>query len=273
MTTGRVGGLRGRGMPQTRRAQHGQQRIGLGLDVMPAGRPQCRHHLDCGSASPHVWATAPAPTRSRRPSPTDPRKLRPLPGSIRAVWISVAGPDGSAPRWRSDARGPTASPHPPGRCPRRSTGDDRDPTGRSPRAHEHRRRPTSRRTWSTAPGTAPRTTVDREYPATGRPQRRHPRAAVGLDPDDHPPATSSDGRSAQSAGERCATSARNRVMPSSPSGNRGPRQPPTGLVLPLEVVVILGPVVPDEQHPQQLLCSPDTDTAPGVSAAPDRPNP
>ena len=33
----------------------------------------------------------------------------------------------------------------------------------------------------------------------------------------------------------------------------GPRQPPTVPVLDLDVVVILGPVVSDEQHPQQLL--------------------
>ena len=55
-------------------------------------------------------------------------------------------------------------------------------------------------------------------------------------------------------------------MPSKPSGSRAFASRRPGLVLELEVVVILGPVVPDEQqHPQQLLQrSPDTrDTAPG----------
>ena len=57
--------------------------------------------------------------------------------------------------------------------------------------------------------------------------------------------------------EACsATSACSRVMPSNPSGQAGLGQPPPGLVLDLDVVVVFGPVVPDEQHhPQQLLRS------------------
>ena len=55
---GRVGGLRGRGLPQAGWPQHRQQRIGLGLDVMPAGRPQRGHHLTAGQPS--------NPSRGRR---------------------------------------------------------------------------------------------------------------------------------------------------------------------------------------------------------------
>ena len=145
---GRVGGLGGRGLTQTRRPQHRQQRDPPWPRRDADGRPATRTRPGCGSASPPAPATAPGPTAATRPSPTNPRTPRPRPGSTPAAWISVAAPDGSAPRSRSDAPGPPASPHPPGRCPRRSAGDDHDPTGRSPPGREHHRRRTWRPRWS-----------------------------------------------------------------------------------------------------------------------------
>ena len=53
-------------------------------------------------------------------------------------------------------------------------------------------------------------------------------------------------------------------MPSNPSGNRALRQPPAGLVLELDVVVVFSPIVSDEQHRSNSFVPPDKPTtAPG----------
>ena len=90
--------------------------------------------------------------------------------------------------------------------------------------------------------------VDREHPVTGRPQRRHPRAAVGLDPDHHPARDLLAGQ----VGPIRRGVLRDQRMESGDAlqslRQAGLRQPPARLVLQLEVVMILGPVVPDEQQ-------------------------
>ena len=96
--------------------------------------------------------------------------------------------------------------------------------------------------------------VDREHLITGRPQRRHPRAAVGLDPDDHP---ARDLLRRQIRPVRRGVLRDQRMQPGDALQTLrqpGLRQSPAGFVLDFDVVVVFGPVVPDEhQHPQQLL--------------------
>ncbi len=104
--------------------------------------------------------------------------------------------------------------------------------------------------------------VDREHLITGRPQRRHPRAAVGLDPDDHP---AGDLLRRQLRPVRRGVLGDQRMQPGDALQTLrqpGLRQSPTGLVLNLDVVVILGPVVPDEQQHRSnsFNASPDTRT-------------
>ena len=86
--------------------------------------------------------------------------------------------------------------------------------------------------------------VDREHLIPGRPQRRHPRAAVGLEPDEHP---SGDLLTWQIGPGRRGMLGDQRMQPGDAIQTfrqAGLRQPPTGFVLNLNVVVIFGPVVP-----------------------------
>ena len=101
--------------------------------------------------------------------------------------------------------------------------------------------------------------VDREHLITRRDQRGHPRAALGLDPDLHPPAASARrGRPTRPASPPRSTHAAG-SCPSSPSGNRA-HQPLAVLVDDLDVVMVLGPVITHEQHPHPPLTA-DTDCA------------
>ena len=86
--------------------------------------------------------------------------------------------------------------------------------------------------------------VDREHRVPGRDQRLHPRTPVGLDPDHH---------LATSSVVLAELLADHRVQPGDPRhalGQPGLGQPAPGGVHHLHVVVVLGPVIPDEQQPQ-----------------------
>jgi hypothetical protein len=95
--------------------------------------------------------------------------------------------------------------------------------------------------------------IDREHLVPGGPQRRHPRTAVSLDPDDHP-RRYFPGRQLRPA--RGSMLGDERVQPGDalqPFRQPGPCQPPPVLVLELHIMVVLSPVISDKQHPQQLL--------------------
>ena len=86
--------------------------------------------------------------------------------------------------------------------------------------------------------------VDREHPVAGRDQRRDPRATVGLDPDQHLPGPASS----SAVGElRRSARAAGRSRPRPPGSRALPSRRPV-VVLHLHVVVVLGPVIADEQH-------------------------
>jgi hypothetical protein len=95
--------------------------------------------------------------------------------------------------------------------------------------------------------------IDRGHLVPGGLQRRHPRTAVSLDPDDHP-RRYFPGRQPRPA--RGSILGDERVQPGDalqPFRQPGPGQPPATLILELHIVVVLSPVVSDKQHPQQLL--------------------
>jgi hypothetical protein len=84
--------------------------------------------------------------------------------------------------------------------------------------------------------------VDRIHPVARGAQRLHPRTPIGLDPDHH----------LDRAGIRIDVFADHRVQPGYPGDSlRQLRltQPPAHLVLQLDVVVLLGPIVAEEQQP------------------------
>ena len=256
---GGVGGVGGRRLPQRRGPQHRQQGICLGLDVMPARGPQRRHHLAAGQPR--------RPRRRRRPPQQQQRVLRrqilerldggrevfaqhgsqsqyltgPLPdrGLVRPRQqlhrIDQVGVAGDLPVMvtiEPDDLGQHVS----------ITGIALGTRGGVP---------------FPVPGRRQR--VDREHPVAGPAERRHPWAAVGLDPDDH---LTGDLLGRQIGPGRRGVLGDQRMPPGDALQSlrqAGLGQPPPGLVLDLDVVVVFGPVVPDEQqHPQQLLqCSPD----------------
>jgi hypothetical protein len=84
--------------------------------------------------------------------------------------------------------------------------------------------------------------VDRPHLVAGRQQRPHPRAPVGLDAD----------YDLLRLGVLVLVLGEQLVQPGDPGDpllKLGLGQPSSRLVLDLHVVVVLGPVVPDEQHP------------------------
>jgi len=83
--------------------------------------------------------------------------------------------------------------------------------------------------------------IDRIDLIPRRDQRLHPRAAVGLDTDHHVCGI-------LIIAEVLADQRMQSGDPGDPFRQRGPTQPPACLVLHLDVVVVLGPVVSDEQH-------------------------
>ena len=85
--------------------------------------------------------------------------------------------------------------------------------------------------------------VHREHPIPGRDQRGHPRAAVGLDTDHHLPGPGRVVRVSEPADQLVQPGQALHTL-------RQPRrgQPPPRLALHLHIMVILSPVVPDEQH-------------------------
>jgi hypothetical protein len=96
--------------------------------------------------------------------------------------------------------------------------------------------------------------VDREHPIPGRDQRSDPRAAVGLDPHHHPPGRQHPGLGIHSV--VVEVFADHLVQPGHPGhalGQPRPTQPLAVAVEDLDVVVVLGPVVTDEQHLHCLL--------------------
>jgi hypothetical protein len=96
--------------------------------------------------------------------------------------------------------------------------------------------------------------VDREHPIPGRDQRSDPRAAVGLDPHHHPPGRQHPGLGIHRV--VVEVFADHLVQPGHPGhalGQPRPTQPLPVAVEDLDVVVVLGPVVTDEQHLHCLL--------------------
>ena len=97
--------------------------------------------------------------------------------------------------------------------------------------------------------------VDREHLIPGRDQRGHPRAAVGLDPDHHPPRRQHPGLGIHRSSV-VEVLGDHLVQPGHPGhalGQPRPAQPLPVAVEDLDVVVVLGPVVTDEQHRHCLL--------------------
>jgi hypothetical protein len=88
--------------------------------------------------------------------------------------------------------------------------------------------------------------IDRIDPVPGRKQRLHPRAPVGLDPDHDLPRI---GVLRQLGPDQLVQP----CNPGDPLRKPGLAQPPSRLVLHLDVVVVLGPIVPDQQQPVPLL--------------------
>jgi hypothetical protein len=96
----------------------------------------------------------------------------------------------------------------------------------------------------------------------GRQQRLHPRPVIHLDPDHHLPRITLElpapaepapaGPAALAAqGRRVQALTDQRVQPAEPlNALRDPsaRQPPPGLVDDLQIVMILGPVIPNKDH-------------------------
>jgi hypothetical protein len=83
---------------------------------------------------------------------------------------------------------------------------------------------------------------DREHPIPGRDQRGDPRPAVGLDPHQH----------LLGAGVLTGEPRDQLVEPDDPGhtlGQPGLAQPAPGVVLHLHIVMILSPVITNEQHP------------------------
>jgi hypothetical protein len=91
--------------------------------------------------------------------------------------------------------------------------------------------------------------VDREHHVPGRDQRLHPRAAVGLNADHHPPGRLVRFQVGPLLGQVLGDQRMQAGQPIQPFPKSGPSQPAAGVVDQLDIVMILGPVVPDEQHP------------------------
>jgi hypothetical protein len=92
--------------------------------------------------------------------------------------------------------------------------------------------------------------VDRLHLGAGRGQRLHPPAPVGLDADH-------DLRRLLVLAQLLTE---HRVQPGDPRDplrQLGAAQHPAGLVLQLDVVVVLGPHIPDQQQPALLVCTVD----------------
>jgi len=100
------------------------------------------------------------------------------------------------------------------------------------------------------PVTGRREWVDREHLVAGCAQRCDPRASVGLDTDDH---LTGNLLRWQVGPLRWGVFGYQRVQPGDALQTLrqpGPGEPVTVLVLDLEIVVILSPVVSNEQHPE-----------------------
>jgi len=108
--------------------------------------------------------------------------------------------------------------------------------------------------------------VDREHLVSGCAQRRDPRTAVGLDTHYR---LSRHLLRRQLSPRRRGVLGDQRVQPGDAFKalrQSCPHQPATILVLDLDVVMILSPVISDEQHPQQLLQIADTTQHPETPA-------
>jgi len=83
--------------------------------------------------------------------------------------------------------------------------------------------------------------VDREHLVAGGDQRGHPPAPIGLDPDHHL-------LGCCVLGQEPADQTVQLGDPSDPLRQPSLAQPPPGLVLDFDIVMIFGPVVPDQQQ-------------------------
>ena len=236
----------GRWLPQARCLQHRQQHICLGRRRGADGRPATPTPPGCGLAA---RAGDGARASSNNESVADKSsKASIAAGKYSAAWISFAAPAGSAPRSRSD--GPRHQLHRihqvgvPGDLPVVITiqpndlGEDVSIAGIALGAGGGVPLPVPRRGQR----------VDREHLVAGRVAAPSPtgrgRSRSRRTPGPRPPHS---GRSAQSAG---ACLGDHRVEPRDAFQTlrqAGPREPPPGFVLDLDVVVIFGPIVPDEQ--------------------------
>ena len=248
----RVGGLDGRVLAQRRGTQHGLDRLGLGLRVAAAGAGQGGgdlrpgqsggarrirgpleqfqgfggHQLGkCfqrrgkelpqrGSQPLEVAGAVPDERLMRASHQLQPLHLRAVPGD-RPVMGPIETDD-----LGQHVRVSTVGLRPGGAVPFPVAG------------HLHR--------------------IEREHLVTGRGQRRHPGAAIGLDANQHALRDEAGLRVdvvvAQVLGEQL-------VQPSQAGNALGqprPGQPPPALVLNLDVVVALGPVITHEQHLRSL---------------------
>jgi hypothetical protein len=88
--------------------------------------------------------------------------------------------------------------------------------------------------------------VDRIHRVPGGDQRGHPRATVSLDPHQHR-------RRLGVGGQMISHQPMERLDPGHPLRQPPVDQPPSSLVADLDIVVILSPVIADEQHPWFLL--------------------
>jgi len=94
--------------------------------------------------------------------------------------------------------------------------------------------------------------VDREHDVPGSEQRLHPPAAVGLNADHHPPRRLLRRQLGPLLGRMFTDQRMQSGQPLQPLRKPSAGQPATALVDELDIVMILGPVVPDEQHPPSL---------------------
>jgi hypothetical protein len=102
-------------------------------------------------------------------------------------------------------------------------------------------------------------TRPREHLVAGRDKRRHPRAPIGLDPDNHLPLGQRPGLGADRVlvkvlGQQLVQPGHTRHA----LRQSGLGQPVAGVVEDLHVMVILGPVVSHEQHHRQALPIPSS---------------